>query len=734
MPVGNSESPPFAITIGEGRTNPQGRYLRCKPAVQDIAEALRKQPATLERWWSMHLWMKNKRKSDAWLASSGIVIDIDFKIPKENPSKELVERIFNAATTGELPGNLFHLTPHGARLVWVYETPCSDRDLQKKAERGAGMLAAKTLERLNLTNYQVDAGLLGELARYFYTPDSIAKGVKRSAQVFVMRSELVKAVDLSVHDVAVRSVETPPHQEKKNPAPVSTELAAAIDNWNKDNPSNWPRHSAECPVCGDDASFGHLPDDPTRWYCFSTDHHTVGVKGDKGYHGDALDLEAHRRGCKPIDVLKKDGYFVKPKPIPTSSLPEESDDVAGGDEPIGYWRSRSYFTAVDIIEKNARDVLEGRKLEFNDMSGTIELGRQPIKDADAHRIRYLIERRFPGGVDKKGNQVGMQMSSADVLAAITQVSHSRAYHPVRQYLEGLKWDGKARIRSVLEMLGAEDTQINQIIIRRFFISAVARPLDPGCQVDTVLILVGKQGARKSSFFRALSDPWFKDTPINIGGDEVRAYMMMRRAWMLEWAELEALLRARDINSVKAFITSPEDSYVPKHAKFAVDVKRSGIIVGTTNSSEFLSDETGERRFLPVIVGAINLAWFTANRDQLWAEAISIYKTAKQCPACSGGRCPNHRWWLTPTEELLLAPSHSEHRVGDVWTDLVVKWARDRTAPFATGDVLQGAIVKEVGQWTRGDEMRIAKILKIHGWERKTDPKDLSRKTWRPVQP
>jgi len=732
---------PFAITVGEGRTRPQGMYVRCKPEVQFIAETLRKQPPTVERWWSMHLWNKNKRSSDAWLASCGVVIDIDFKIKDQNPPSEKVERLFNAASTSELPGSIFHLTPHGARLIWVYAVACNSRELQIKAERGAQTLTAKALEKLNLTEYETDSSTVGELARFFYTPDAIAKGVKRQAQVFVMREDLINPVDLSVHAVVARPVETPPPKGKQE-TPFD-DLGPAIEAWNHDNPGNWPRHSAECPVCGDSGSFGHLPDDPTQWYCFSTDHTKVGVKGDKGWHGDALDLEAHRRGCKPIDVLKQDGYVssgkAKKKQAPSDDAPPSDDgfdDNNGNDEPIGYLRSRSYFTAVDIIEKNSRDVLESRKLEFNEMSGVIELGRKPIQDAEAHRIRYLIERRFAGGVDKKGNQVGLQLSAADVFAAITQVSHANKYHPVRTYLEGLKWDGNERIKHVLAMLGAEDTEVNQIIMRRFFVSGVARPLDPGCKVDTVLILVGAQGVRKSSFFKALSAPWFIDTPINISSDEVRAYMTMRRAWILEWAELEALLRARDITSVKAFISSCRDSYVPKHAKFPVDVDRGGVIVGTTNSPEFLTDETGERRFLPIVVTVIDYQRVAAERDQLWAEAVAIYKAAEQCPLCKSQveRCSSHRWWLSKEEELLLAPSHAQHRVGDVWTEDVITWARERSAPFTTADVLQGAIVKERSQWNRSDEMRISKILKTHGWERMTDPKEKSRKVWRSVQP
>lgn len=729
MPSANER--PFAVTVGEGRTNPQGMYLPCPASVTDVAEVLRKQPPALERWWSMHLWKMNKRKTEAWLASSGVVIDIDYKLPKKSPSPELAERLRNAAATGELPGAIFHLTPHGARLVWVYERPCCDDVLQKKSERGAGVLAAKALERLDLTEYQVDASCLGELARYFYTPNCIAKGAKRSADVFVIRTELTSPADLSVHDIKVRPVEPP--RATADPTPIS-DFDQAVAKWNEDHPLDIPRHSSECPVCHDDASFGHLPDDPRRWYCFSTDHTTVGIKSDKGFHGDALDLEAHKRGTKLADVLKADGYLkVKqrvqnghnrhgkvpdPEPPPDQEPDFKSEDGEDDDEqPIGYWRSRSYFTAVDLIQKNERNILENRKLELNEMSGIIELGRKPIQDADAHRIRYLIERRFAGGVDKQGNQVGLQVSASDVFAAITQVGYANAYHPVQQYLRALKWDGRARIFSVLSLLGAEDIKVNQMIVRRFFISAVARPLEPGCKVDTVLILVGPQGALKSSFFKALTDPWFVDTPINISNDEVRAYMTMRRAWILEWAELEALLRARDMTSVKAFLSSCCDSYVPKHARFSIDVMRGGIIVGSTNSDEFLSDDSGHRRFWPIMTGDINIAKVAELRDQLWAEAVALYNANTHCPACQADlftkRCVEHRWWFTREEEGLLATRHQVHSTTDPWAVPIMSWVGER-AQLSIHDVLQSALSIPIGQWTDRDMKRVARVLRESG--------------------
>jgi hypothetical protein len=155
MMPNNKQENLIAITVGEGKKNPQGLYFKVEPTVQAVAEALRKQPATVERWWSMHLWKKNKRSTEAWIASSGISCDIDYSKP-ESPPEDLVEQLKGAASTGELPGAIFHLTPHGARLVWVYPAACTDRTLQIKAERGARVLVQAALEKLGLTEYEVD--------------------------------------------------------------------------------------------------------------------------------------------------------------------------------------------------------------------------------------------------------------------------------------------------------------------------------------------------------------------------------------------------------------------------------------------------------------------------------------------------------------------------------------------------------------------------------------------------
>ena len=159
-----------------------------------------------------------------------------------------------------------------------------------------------------------------------------------------------------------------------------------------------------------------------------------------------------------------------------------------------------------------------------------------------------------------------------------------------------------------------------------------------------------------------------------------------------------------------------DTYRPPYGRLDVTVPRTSVIVGTTNRAEFLDDETGNRRWWPVRVGAaIDVDKLQAWRDQLWAEAVAAYRTGEP-------------WWLSPAEDATLATIHEGHTTTDPWTDRVIGWAAGWSAPFTTADVLEHALTKPVGQWTRADEMRVAKILTRAGYKKGPRPHGQPR-TW-----
>lgn len=690
----------LTITVGSGLTRPQGRrvVLPAGPAVAMYADAYRNLPPTAESWVSPCVWRDDYRLAKQWESGSAVSVDIDYE-DKSNPPPEVSEALAQAARDGRLPGSAFHLTPHGARLLFIFGEDCADAELYVRASFGAGALAAQALDDVGAHGYKVDEPILKDLGRLFYAPNAFAKGIQRRADVLEMSATPYAPVDLAAH--APRPVEQP----KAQPAPPrqGPSVAELIGEWNAEHPADWPRAGGDCPACGHRGCFGRMPDDDSRWVCWSTDHREPGVRGVNCFHGDAMDLEAFARRCKPVDVLRADGLLSAGGNQTVSRTDANPLSVTPLDAIRRPLRNNSYLTAVTIIGDNLRDVLGGRRLELNAMTGRAELARGPLRDEDVYAVRAEIERRFSGGVDKNGNEVGLKVSQADVFAAVQQIASAQPYHPVREYLAGLTWDGVDRLDHVVEdLFGGERTPLNQAMVRRWFISAIARAHKPGCKVDTVLILVGEQGARKSGFFGLIAGDWHIDTAVDVQDKD--SFQVLRRAWVYEWAELEVLRRARDAEAVKSFLSSRIDTYRPSYGRFVVDVPRGCVIVGTTNRDEFLADETGNRRFWPVRTGRkIDPDQVIAQRDQLWAEALTRYHRGEE-------------WWLTDEESALLNVAQQQFTVTDAWDGPVLGYADRQAIEFTTADVLEHALGKPRGQWNRGDEMRVAAVLKRGGWK------------------
>jgi predicted P-loop ATPase len=704
----------LAITLGEGRQRPQGRAASITPPpVEGLYELLKSQPARVERWWSVHRWERDYRLQKGWIASIGVAVDLDYRVPNEPPSSEVSARLAGAARSNRLPGSIFHLTPHGARLVFVYELACTHREMQVSASKGAAALVERALADLDLFDYVVDP-CTWDLARFYYTPNSVAKGVARTDEVVLMRSAPFEIDALAAEEPApVEDVEPEPAPQPRRVVRMDETIKQVVERWNADHRADYPTRPGTCPACQHNDCFHALPKDTTKWFCFSSGHSGVGIAATDsvGHYGDSLDLEAYARGCKPIDVLRADGYLSTPRrppPRPSGSA-EPSEETEPEPEVIPIttpsasyrpWRARSYLTTVEIIRQNGRDVLEGRQLELNEITGRVELGRKPMTDVEITRIRSLIEARFVGGLNKNNEEIGMQQSKDDIACACEQVAAESPYNPLRSYLDLLAWDGTERIASVAEdILGAERTALSQAMMRRFFVSAVARALTPGCKVDTVLIVSGRQGIGKSSFFRVLGGEWFVDTAVDLRDKD--SFQVLRGAWLYEWAELEALNRARDASAAKAFLSSPIDRYRPPYGRLVIDVPRTCVIVGSTNKRDFLEDETGNRRFWPIEAVKVDVEALTRQRDQLWAEAVSLFRSGAS-------------WWMDSAEVVDLERQQVGFHATDAWDDAVIAFASDQE--FTTADVLRHAMKKEIGTWSKPDEMRVSKILRRAGYE------------------
>ena len=227
-------------------------------------------------------------------------------------------------------------------------------------------------------------------------------------------------------------------------------------------------------------------------------------------------------------------------------------------------------------------------------------------------------------------------SEKKITAAIGIVANENGYHPVRDYLNGLSWDGQERIRYCLRhFLGADTDQYTYEALRLFLLGAIHRAFCPGCKFEVMLCLVGGQGAGKSTFFRllAVKDEWFSDDLRKLDDDNV--YRKLQGHWIIEMSEMIATANAKSIEEIKSFLSRQKETYKVPYETHPADRKRQCVFCGTSNTLDFLPlDRTGNRRFVPVMVHP-ELAEIHILDDepaarayliQVWAEAMEIYRS------------------------------------------------------------------------------------------------------------
>lgn len=384
---------------------------------------------------------------------------------------------------------------------------------------------------------------------------------------------------------------------------------------------------------------------------------------------------------------------------------------------------QNFSTLVALLDDPAlREAIYGRRgeLAYNEMNGELTFGGQEIDDTDISGIRLRIElnARSPEGKILK-------FSSPEIWDAIAFLSKRRMIHPIRDWLKSLKWDGFPRLeQKVAEALGLGWPSLEATMMRMWFVSAAARGIEPGCKVDTVLVLQGAEGISKSSFFDLMAGrDYFTASPVRIG--EADGFEVLRFNWIVEWAELDSMRRARDREAVKSFVSTPVDFYRPKWAKGQQRIKRSSVIVGTTNPKGFLTG-FDNRRFWPIPVTTVDFAWFAANREQIWAEAAHLFLAASSCAHCKPllpmKRCEEHKWWFDEGDYAPLLRQHNlSFQEDDEWVGVISDWLRttadkgDFQEAVRIHDVLEKAIGKPPGQWGPRDSGRAQEALKKLGW-------------------
>lgn len=221
---------------------------------------------------------------------------------------------------------------------------------------------------------------------------------------------------------------------------------------------------------------------------------------------------------------------------------------------------------------------------------------------------------------------GIEITDRDLGAAITIAANENRFHPVREYLESITWDGVSRVdRLFIDYVGSPDDDYHREAALLWLIGAVTRIYEPGHKFDFVPILEGAQGKRKSTFFMTLARHWFAELEGDFH-DKKAMVEQMQGAWIIEMPELQGFSKA-EVTTIKGFISRQKDKVRLSYERRAAEFFRQCIFGGTTNEEEYLRDASGGRRFWPVActIAEIDIARLQANVDQIWAEALLMYR-------------------------------------------------------------------------------------------------------------
>ncbi|CAB4140316.1 COG5545 Predicted P-loop ATPase and inactivated derivatives [uncultured Caudovirales phage] len=338
----------------------------------------------------------------------------------------------------------------------------------------------------------------------------------------------------------------------------------------------------------------------------------------------------------------------------------------------------------------------GKTIRLNDFTGRVEWNGETLRDEHIIDIRVIIE------------EAGFDTDRTDVRPAVERVALENTYDPIRDYLDGLKWDDTPRLDTWLrDYMGAPDHPVIGVFGAKFLIGAVARVYDPGCQMDNMLVLEGKQGAGKTTACAAL---FGRDYMISSISDfkSKEASIALQGRWVVEVAELAALNKT-DVRDVKKFITETVDQYRPVHGRSTIDRPRRCVFVGTTNEHQYLKDATGNRRFWPVPCGEIKVEAIREVRDALWAEAVARFRAREP-------------WWLTDETHLKAAEAaQADRSQEDPWGEVIERFLNDperRLLPaFTSADIMTNALrIPTERQETRA-EMRVGDIMRRLKWNK-----------------
>lgn len=295
----------------------------------------------------------------------------------------------------------------------------------------------------------------------------------------------------------------------------------------------------------------------------------------------------------------------------------------------------------------------------------------------------------------------LTISSQRVKEAIDYYARQAPCHCVLDWLRGLTWDGQPRVLDAVTtywrapVSDQQPLHYLQAISRNFFVGLIARVKNPGCQLDEMLVFESTQGRGKTSALRILGAPWYAASHESVTQKDF--FQDLQGKWIIEISELSAFTKSQ-IERVKHAISTPTDRFRGSYDARSTDHPRQCVFVGTTNSDEWLADETGGRRFWPVRCGVVDRERLALDRSQLFAEAVHLYQDHPE-------------WWVVPA---ITADIQAERQESDVWAEIVLLWCVGRP-DVRVLEILESALKFKPEQMDKWSQMRVAKILKLAKW-------------------
>lgn len=341
---------------------------------------------------------------------------------------------------------------------------------------------------------------------------------------------------------------------------------------------------------------------------------------------------------------------------------------------------------------------------YNEFSGCVEYAKdaiwhgikkgQELRDKDIVFVQYYLAH------NKK-----FEMPTSKITNALVEIAERNRYHPIRRYLNTLKWDGIKRLDEwLIKTCGAEDNIYTRAIGAKFLMAAVGRVYCPGIKFDNVLILEGEENIGKSTVFRILGEPWFCDS-VDLLQDDKQIIEKMQGHWFLEMAELVGM-KDKDQEWVTSFLSRQIDVQRLSYERRAEKFKRQSVFCASSNKLAYLFREDGNRRWWPVKCNQLDLSWLRENKEQLFAEAKIRLRNGENL-------------FLNEAEFLFAKKVQSlKLSVNEVWMEVVDKYLLGKDE-ITMREVLKDCLLLDLKDLNNVSfTMNVGRILKRLGFEKK----------------